>query len=67
MFNNYLYNPDHYEKQQIDDIIAFNKEDLGYFGFETKGKSEEGTNILEPVKGFKDRMLPNQKKHFTII
>jgi hypothetical protein len=56
-FINYLNNASHYNKDQIKDILAYNMERLGHFGFSKYGVTELGVPIYHPIEGFKDRKL----------
>ena len=56
----YLNNPSKYHKDQIKDILAYEKERLEHFGFyKNKLILEDGKKIGEyyPIDGFKDRPL----------
>ena len=56
-FVQYLNNASKYHKDQIKDILAYNKERLDHFGFTKVGKNEDGTDIYFPTPNFKDRPL----------
>ena len=57
VFQNYIYNPDYYEQEQIDDIKAYLAEDLSHFGFKAVGFTEDKKPIIAPLEKFQDRKL----------
>jgi len=67
VFNNYIYNPDYYVKEQVEDIKAYLAEDMEHFGFR-KIKTEDGKNNVVPIENFKDRRLGKEKSslHFSV-
>ena len=60
-FVEYLNNAANYTKQQIRDILAYNKEVMANFGFYKSGMTPENVPIYYPIPDFKDR--PMDKKH----
>ncbi len=62
-FPQYLMNASKYSKEQIKDIVAYNKERMDHFGFYLHGKKENGVPIYYPLPGFKDRPLHKKQKH----
>lgn len=61
-FENYIKNASKYHKDQIKDILAYNMERMDHFGFYKFGKSIDGTDIYQPLPGFKDRPLKKKEK-----
>ena len=66
-FNNYLLNPDHYVKEQVADIKAYNAEDLGHFGFMKIGMTKDKIPVLAPTPNFKDRKMGAEKKRIQLF
>jgi len=61
VFNNYIFNPDYYVAEQIEDIKAYLAEDLPYFGFRQVGTNLDKTPIIIAIPGFKDRKMGKEK------
>lgn len=59
-FLEYTLNPDKYDKDQINDIKAFQKENLEHFGLKKIGKTPDGKTFISAIPNFKDRPLKNQ-------
>lgn len=62
VFPNYLLNPDHYVQEQVEDVKAYESEDLRHFGFVRIGWTPDKKPIIIPIQGFKDRELVNRRK-----
>lgn len=64
LFEKVLCNPDRHAKDQINDIKAYQAEDLLHFGFTTVGKTKNNNPIYTAIPGFIDRKLgkPKTKK-----
>lgn len=56
-FYNYLFNAYKYCKDQIKDIVAYNKECMAHFGFYRIGMNEKNIPIYKPIPNFKDRRM----------
>lgn len=56
-FPNYLTNASKYAKEQIKDIVAYERERLDHFGFYKHGVTPDNTPIYYPIENFKDRTL----------
>ena len=56
-FPNYLNNASKYAKEQIKDILAYNKEVMENFGFYKHGITADNTPVYHPIHNFKDRPL----------
>lgn len=56
-FSNYIYNASRYCKEQIKDIVAYNRERLDHFGFYKVCTLEDKTPVYRPIPNFKDRKL----------
>ena len=65
VFQNYLCNPDHYVKEQIEDIKAYLAEDLKHFGFANLGMSEDKKPILMADPTHKDRKMGKARMNFV--
>ena len=60
-FPNYLNNASKYSKEQIKDIVAYNRERMDHFGFYKSGMTEENTPIYYPIPNFRDRKLGEKR------
>lgn len=58
-FLNYTLNPYHYVKEQIEDIKAYQSENLEHFGFRRIGRTHEGVPLTVEIPNFEDRKLKN--------
>lgn len=56
-FPNYLNNASKYAKEQIKDIVAYERERLDHFGFYKHAVTAENTPIYYPLPNFQDRPL----------
>lgn len=56
-FPNYLNNASKYAKDQIKDIVAYQKERLDHFGFHKVGVSADKVPIYIPITNFQDRKM----------
>src|SRR5690606_36532079 len=71
-FDNYLFNNEKYNKEQIEDITAYKNENLEHFGFfrvpvKKKGKDQGALSYaVIPIAGFKDRDLKGQNNTIRI-
>ena len=61
LFNQVLANPDRYGKEQVNDIKAYQAENLIHFGFTKIGVSKEKTPVVQAIPGFVDRPLSSGK------
>jgi len=61
-FVEYLLNPDRYPKEQIDDIKAYQANNLEHFGLKEVGKTDDGNRFICAIPNFKDRPLVKKDK-----
>jgi hypothetical protein len=57
LFIQVLCNPLRYGAQQINDIKAYQAEDLRHFGFKEVGKTGTGIKLYKPDPSFQDRLM----------
>ena len=62
LFNQVLANPHRYAKDQINDIKAYQAEDLVHFGFQKIELLPDKKITYHPIPGFVDRPLGKSKK-----